>query len=984
MRRITIRLLGSFEAIIDGAPVTFPYAKVRALLAYLAVEGGRAHSRAELATLLWPEQPEQAARASLSQALMTLRNALGDKNAERPALLSDVGSVRLDPDCAVDVDVSRVLALLWTSEEHTHRSWRTCAACFERLRQALALYRGAFLADVAIPDSALFEDWATAQREHLVQRVLSALGRLVERAQWRGAYAQALQFAHRLVALDPLLEANQRTYLRLLALNGETTAALAHSTQLTALLANELAVEPEDATTALVEQIRRGATTPLAPPEPPFVVPVAPSPLIGRADELEALCARLRELPARCLTLTGAGGIGKTRLALEAAHALRYEYEDGVYMVELAALTDAALVADTIARVLGVQERAQQRIGDTLRDALRSKQLLLVLDNFEHVVSAAPLVGGLLAACPALTVLVTSRAPLQIRAEQQVVLDALADQDAVALFVERAQAVGAELPIDEAGTTVYAAICGRLDRLPLAIELIAVRARTRSPLELLHELEQPLEALARGPRDVSARHQSLRQAIAWSYDLLSAEDQRVFRHLGVFAGGWSAEAAQAVLGSASAVLPALETLHQASLVRQQVVAEQTRLGMLETIREFALEQLMVCGEAASAQQRHAEYFADFSMTADVELLRAEATRWRAWVAAEQDNLRAAFGWVLKHRMHEAALRIATGVWRFHWMCGYLRDGLERLETALVYREQASLDVQANALRAAGMLAIGLSDYPRGRRWLEAGVQVGWRMNDQTTLQRLLTNLGFALLEQGELEEARIQLEVSLSLARQGKDPTVAKFPLGILANLHLRLGDYAQARALREESLRINQDCRDTEGTADALRGLAEIVNAQGDVLRAQQMGEQALALHGSLHHQLGMGLDYAVMGDIARGRGDDAAALAHYQQSLSLWRDRENLVNSSVVFDRLARTLCRIGDPESGATLSGTASAIRERAGVKLTADEQASNDETMRACRLALGEAAVTAWSAGRALTLAQAINLALKSSTAAAALA
>jgi DNA-binding SARP family transcriptional activator len=569
MRRLTICLLGPFEVIIDGEPViTFEYAKVRALLAYLAVESHRPLPRAQLATLLWPDQPEQNARGSLSRALTTLRNTLGDKTADQPLLIADAQNVQLDPAAAIEVDVARFLALLRDSDAHAHHSWRTCTPCAARLRQAIDLYRGDFFADFHIGDSEVFEEWSGLQREHLRQRALSALSRLAERAEWRGAYSEALMYARRLVALEPLLEGSQRAVMRLLALNGEMAAALAQYKQLHSMLAQELAAEPEAATTAQFDQIRRGDTATLQPPQHRFVVPLPPTPLIGRTAELQAICAQLRDMNVRAVTITGAGGIGKTRLAIEAVHALRYDFEDGAYLVELAALCDAALVADAVAQVLGVQERPRQRISETLCDYLHSKHLLLILDNFEHVVTAVPLVSELLAACPALKVLVTSRAPLNIRAEQQFILEPLADADAVQLFVERAQAVGARLAADEASASVYSAICRRLDRLPLAIELIAVRARTLSARELLEQLEQPLQALARGPRDVSARHQSLRQAIQWSYDLLSSEEQRVFRCLGVFAGGCSVEAAQAVLGESIAVLPVVEVLNQASLLQQ--------------------------------------------------------------------------------------------------------------------------------------------------------------------------------------------------------------------------------------------------------------------------------------------------------------------------------------------------------------------------------------------------------------------------------
>lgn len=977
MRRITIRLLGSFEVAIDGIPVTsFEYAKVRALLAYLAIEAQRPLPRTELATLLWPDQPERSARASLSQALTTLRNAFGDKNADLQVLLADVQAVQLNPYAEIEIDVVQFLTLLRTPASHTHRSWRTCASCSEQLRQALELYRGNFLADISIADSEVFEEWASLERGQLLQRALTTLERLVERAQWCGAYSEALAYAQRLVALEPFLEANQRTCIRLLALNGETTAALAQYRQLQSLLAQELASDPEEATKNLFHQIRRGELEALQPRSPAFTVPRPLAALVGRGDEHQMICTHLRNLNLRALTITGAGGIGKTRLALEVAHSLRYDFEDGVFFVELASVNDPGLVADAIARILGMKERLHQSIADTLQDYVRTKQMLLVLDNFEHVLAAAPLISSLLVAGPALTVLVTSRAPLAIRAEQQFILKPLGDTDAIQLFIERAQAVGAELTLDAASTALYGTICRRLDRLPLAIELIAVRARTLAPLELLQQLEQPLQALAQGLRDVSTRHQSLRQAIRWSYDLLDPVQQHVFRALGVFIGGWTTEAAQAVVGDSHTVLPVLEALNQSSLLQRHAVEHQTRFLFLETIREFALEQLEAHHEVEIAQQRHAGYYADFSMTAYLELLRPEAARWKVWIASEQDNLRLAFGWAIAHQQYETALRLATGIWRFHLMAGYLRAGLERLETALAYREHVPLIVQCNALRAAGALATALNDYSRARQWLEAAVETAWRVGDQSVLQPVLVNLGNALLEQGELEDARIHLEVSLSLARRADDPTVAKFPLGLLAGLHHRLGNYAEAQALSEEGLRLNQARRDPEGTADALRTLGSIMLAQGDLPRARQLGEEALALHGSLNHQFGMGLDYALFGNIEHTQANYSQALTQYQQCLTLWRERENMVNSAVVLESIAQTLSRIGEPLRAATLLGATAAIRERASVKLPTMEQAAYDTILLACRAALGtEACTAAQRAGSRLSLPEVIDLALQ---------
>jgi predicted ATPase/DNA-binding SARP family transcriptional activator len=978
-----------------GRPIELNLRKALALLVYLAVSG-RSSSRDALATLLWPESDGRTGRARLRHTVHRLHEALGEQ-----ILDGSVEAIRLDPNAELWLDCAafrqHVVAGLSAPRD------RLAAERLVPLQAAIELYADDFLAGFTLPDSPVFDEWQFFQRESLRQLYGQVLEQLVQAYRASQAWHEAIVHARRWLALDPLHEPAHRALMRLYAWAGQPAAAMRQYQECVRLLDDELGATPEDETTALSEAIRtrqlsapepaerqplvppepseppgdqrgRGELAGIAPPERPFVVPVPPTPLIGRGDELQVICAYARSVNGRALTITGAGGIGKTRLALEAAHALRDDFTDGVYLVELAALNDAALVASTIAQVLGVQERPPQPISATVRDNLRAKHLLLVLDNFEHVVTAAPLVAELLAACPRLTVLATSRAPLNIRSEQQFILEPLGDLEAVQLFVQRAQAAGASLPADESDATVYSAICRRLDRLPLAIELIAVRARTLAPLELLHELEKPLQALDRGLRDVSPRHQSLRNAIRWSYELLPSDGQLAFRRLGVFAGGCTAEAAQVVLGEGVAVLPVLEVLHQASLVQRQLVAEQTRFLMLETIREFALEQLERSGDDEITRAYHAEYVARFSMMAYEELLRAQAPHWRMRVAAELDNVRIAFGWALHNQAYETALRIATGVWRFHVWSGLVREGLERLEAALAYREQAPLEVQSSALRAAGNLARGLSDYHRTRRWLEAAVEAAWRLNDQNALLSALTSLGLALCEQGELEDARIHLEVSLELARRAKDPNVAKFSLGLLGNLHLRLGDHARAQSLSEECLRINQARQDIEGIANALRDLASIANLQGDTSRARQLTDEALVLHRSLEHQLGMGQDYALLGDIAHTQGDYTGALARYQQCLSLWRDRESPVNCALVFDSIAQVLSKMDDPARAVALMATAATIRERASVKLTQNEQAIREDTLRACRAALSETAfAAAWNAGHELTLGQAISLA-----------
>lgn len=336
-------------------------------------------------------------------------------------------------------------------------------------------------------------------------------------------------------------------------------------------------------------------------------------------------------------------------------------------------------------------------------------------------------------------------------------------------------------------------------------------------------------------------------------------------------------------------------------------------------------------------------------------------------------------WARAGRRHELALRLTTGVWRFHYSYhqGSPREGLEQLEAALVEREHTPLELQVRALRAAGTLAGGLNQYASARRWFEAAIDAGWRIGDPNLLHAALTNFGLMLMEQGELEEARIQLEVSLALAQRAQESWVAKYPLGILAGLYLRLGEHDKAQALSEEGLRLNRQRQDPEGTADALRTLGQIMLAQGRLERARQLGEEALEAHSGLNHHHGVGFDERLLGDVARAAGDLSVALDHYRRCLGRWRHREYLVGIATVLDRIAQVLFHLDDPVRAATLLSAAAAIRQRVGARLSADDQAAYDGVAQTCRAALGPAAFAdAWDTGRTLEPHRAVALALQS--------
>jgi DNA-binding SARP family transcriptional activator len=427
--QLSLALLGPFEASLDGAPVVgFAYNKVRALLAYLAVEADRPHTRAHLAALLWPDVSERLARQNLSQALTMLRNALGDRGPSiagtcEPLLLVTSDTIQLNPEADCTVDVTRFMALLAMVEAHQHRGVHICSVCIERLCQAAALYRGDLLAQLPTIDSELFDEWALALRDYLRQQAIGALERLTRAAEWHENYDLAIEYAQRQLALEPCFEASHRELMRLLALAGRPTEALTQYKQLCAILAQQQVAQPEPETIALRDRIR--ALTPMArralrrAQSPTGALPTPPTPLSGREGELREVCARLREGPARILTIVGAPGIGKTCLALEAARALRFEFADGVFMVDLTPLADPAQVLPTIAQVVAVSTPARLTSIQNLAAYLRERHLLLMLDGFERVLDAAPAIAALLAACPEISVLATSHAPLRVRAERR-------------------------------------------------------------------------------------------------------------------------------------------------------------------------------------------------------------------------------------------------------------------------------------------------------------------------------------------------------------------------------------------------------------------------------------------------------------------------------------------------------------------------------------------------------------------------------------
>ncbi|MDQ4011593.1 MAG: winged helix-turn-helix domain-containing protein [Actinomycetota bacterium] len=961
---LEFRLLGPLEAIADGRPLRLGPPQQRALLAALVLQAGSVVSVDSLIDAVWADRPPESAANIVQSYVARLRTLLEPQRARgepaRLLLTRPPGYVlTLQPE---QTDAGRFCRLVEAGRRARPSDPATAAAT---LREALALWRGDVLADLG--------DFAVVTSAHvrLTELRRIALDERIDADLALGHDAELVPELEALVADDPLRERTRGQLMVALYRSGRQADALATYDAARRTLADELGLDPGPELRALEAAILRQDLSSASARRPDRIVfgtlPAQLTSFIGRENELAQVRALLRD--RRLVTLTGAGGCGKTRLAVEAAGA---GFSGETYLVDLVPVTEPLAVPSAVAAALGVREEPRRPVVDTLNHYLRSEHVLIVLDNCEHIVEAcAALVGALLRGCPAVHVLATSRQVLGLVGEVVWPVPGLAEPAAVRLFAERASA-----PFQMSAETapVVERICRRLDCMPLAIELAAARTRMLSVSEIAVRLDDRFGLLGPASRGGPARHRTLSAVIDWSYDLLAEPERGLFDRLSVFAGGFGLAAAEAVANPGDDVVELLGQLVDKSLVlRAEGVGGLSRYRLLDMLRQYGRERLARRDAAEEIRRRHAEYYAELAEQLTPLAPDPVPPQWLDRFEEERANLHSAAAWALAVGTSSAASAIISSVWLLWLLRGPLGDGRELVEAALrgdegmappirarlLYGAAAFALTQGNLDRATeagreclavsrgygddrgagwGSACLGLAawargDYPSGREFTEQAVALARRAGDRWHAAMGLAHLGRVAADQGHVERAAALLEDSAALARDVGHPMAVGFALDLLATLAYREGRDAQAAALAEQALRAYRAGGSAqEGIGSALRTIGLVAFRCGDDERAAAVHLERL----TLYRRLGI-------------RGSVAACL-------------EDLADIAAVRDQ----------PVQATHLFAAADAMRSANGTPLPSPERDHHHRRLAAMRTVLGDQDfATAWTAGQAMTLDAALN-------------
>ena len=974
---LEVRLLGKFELKYKKKTIRIPSRPAQSLFAYLVVHAGTSHRREKLAGLLWPDSLEKTARDNLRHALWRLRKAIEVASAARFLAADDV-TISFKESADYWLDVAELDKL-------------SDSASTEELMSVLSNYQGELL-------PGFYDEWVILEREHLSSVFEHQMARLMSLLQNETRWLDILDWGERWIKLGQKPEPAYRALMSAHAAKGDMSKVAATYERCAKSL-KEYGIEPSEQTRAFYETLKAGKG--IVKPETPVVVreqkssrttnlPIPLTSFIGREREIEDLKRLL--LAKRLVTLTGAGGIGKTRLAMHVASDLSQAYKDGPWWVELAPVTDGRFIPQAVARVLGVQESSGHSLADSLNRFLHAKEALLILDNCEHVIDGcARFAADLLSQCAQLQILTTSREALGITGEttfQVPVLTVpalehfsqlqnLKEFESIQLFVERATAIDPELALTPENVFAVIQICQRLDGIPLAIELAAARIKVFSLEEIAARLDDRFRLLTRGSRTALPRQQTLRASVDWSYDLLSEPERVLWRRLSLFVGGWTLEAAEAICSDGilqkSQVLEVLSYLVDKSLVIANEQRGSTRFQMLETIRQYGQELLKSSGEMETIYSRYVAYFLPFAEKA--RLLSVEQKTWFARLDADYANLRAALDWAMEAD-RVSALRLSVALGQYWEVRGYISEGRAAFEHALQPSANVPKAIRADGLRWQAKFIARQGDYAQAREPLEESLQLSRELGDKQGMAKSLHNSGMIYSLQGDYQAAKIAYERGHVLAKEVGDERETAGLTTSLGNVANYLGDYDTARHYQEESVTIFRKLGDKFGLFIALNNLGLVLERQGDIAGARRHYEASIETAYDLGEKNLVAYALNGLAHVLCMEDDLTEATRRYRESLHVAHEIGEKRCIAYCLEGFAKIALQIGNPGRGAHLLGAAAALRETIGAPLIQKEQDELDQDANLIRSQLGEKKFgSAYAAGVAMTVDQAVGFALQ---------
>ena len=951
---LEVKLLGKFEVSNDGKPIAITSRPAQSLFAYLILSAGIAHRREKLAGLLWPDSLEETARDNLRHALWRMRKAL--------EATSSIHLLQAD-DVSIGFKKSQDF---WLDAAELERLSDDASA--DELMAVLSNYQGELL-------PGFYDEWVILHREHLYSVFEHHMARLMSLLQYEKRWLDILDCGERWIKLGQKPEPAYRALMVAHAAKGDMSKVAAIYERCVKSL-NEFGIEPSQQTRALYQKLKAGKenfeTGTRVPAKgkrkeaPKTNLPVPITSFIGREKEVEEIIKLLGK--NRLVTLTGAGGMGKTRLAIQASNKLVGKFKDGVWWIELVGLNDASLVPQAVAKAVDVREVPNQPLIETLAENLGSKQILLVMDNCEHLISAcAQLADRLLSECKNLEMLATSREALDILGEtvwhapslslpdpqDAIGLKSLSKYESVLLFTERAEVLQPQFKLMEQNAQAVVQICRRLSGMPLAIELAAARIKMMTVDEIASRLNDRFSLLTSGNRTALPRQQTLRAAIDWSHDLLTEPERILFRRLSIFAGGFRLDAAESVCGfrelKPGEILDLLGRLVDKSLVDVETdsVLNETRYRLLETIREYARVKLEEAGETEEVMERHLESFATFAGLAGKGINSKEQVTWFQRVEREVDNLRAAISWPIpsvqenegKQRSMLKNQFLIIGSLDMFWENRYRHEITQALKRLLASDELSAPTIErAKALKVGGFLLWSLNRFSEARAFLEESIEIAEKLRDQLTVAWSLGYLGWTFDYLGDYATAKTSLERSVAMARSlGEDGKhIAMQSLSLLGDIPYWQGNLSEARMLYQESIAFGREIGSINMLTYPLRRLGYINLYEKNYSEAAGLFSESMELNRQLDHLQGM-----------------TACL--------------------VAFAAVHRTR---GNLEVAAILCGCVEKLMQQISAPLFFIDTVEYDRSVAELESALDEKALSAsWSTGRAMTLEQAIEFALK---------